>query len=140
MSSSSCGGIAWGGSASSRVGIVSRPVTLPFVCAFFASARLSAMASRILNEGVPDGFSDAAWLLSLAILGGRVFVGETGLEVGPFAFRDTADVFLRTAGVVGLDRPFEVVDAPTRADEDGAFAFRDVADVILRTTGALGLV
>jgi hypothetical protein len=98
------------------------------------------MASRILIEGMLGGFSDAAWLFTFGTLGGRVFVGEAGLDVGAFIFKDAVDGTLRTAGVVGLEAPFEELEGPTRAAEE-AVRLRAVGVLIiaLRTRGLDGV-
>jgi hypothetical protein len=99
------------------------------------------MASRILTEGVFGGLSEAAWLFTFETLGGRVFVGEAGLEVAAFVFRDAVDGILRAAGVLGLEAPFDAVEVPTRAAEETVL-FRAVGVLImaLRTRGLDGVV
>ena len=77
--------------------MVSKPSLSPdLAIAFFTSARLRAIASRTLIEGVLGIFSDTAREFTFVLVGGLALAGESLGVVGVFALRDTADPVFRT--------------------------------------------
>lgn len=98
MSGSSSGSLSWSGNASGP-GTSSKPLLVE-ACAFLASARLSAMASRILRAGL-DGDS-------IGGSGVRPFRGDAG-DLPPMDRKEDLDAFGVSDG--GLGRAGEEAEA-----------------------------